>query len=208
LSDDVSVLILYGFQAMASQKNEYRKLPGTKKGFFLGKYTLWQGRDHLLQVYARFGVEDYKRYYFDDIQAIVTRRTKSALIQNLILGFFLGLFILATISVDGGWGLFYLVVGVFVLGLLLVNMLRGPTCETRLMTAVQTETLHSLHRLKNACRAMDRLKTIIENVQGSVNPSLLAQDASRHLRDKSPQSTKDPGQMGPKATKKNPGRTR
>jgi hypothetical protein len=55
---------------MAQNTSEYNKLPGSKKGFLIGKYTLWQGSDHLLQVFSRVGVEEYKRFYFSDIQAV------------------------------------------------------------------------------------------------------------------------------------------
>ncbi len=73
---------------MAKKEKEYHKLPGTKKGFLIGKYTLWQGVDHLLHVYSRVGVEDYKRFYFNDIQAIITRKTIAGKVQNAVLGFF------------------------------------------------------------------------------------------------------------------------
>jgi len=77
---------------MANETPAYQRLPGKKKGFLIGHHTLWQGSDHLLQIYSRLGVEDYKRYYFDDIQAIITRKTGSGKIQNIILGALLGLF--------------------------------------------------------------------------------------------------------------------
>lgn len=170
----------------APQNREYRKLPGTRKGFMVGKFTLWQGRDHLLHIYSRFGVEDYKRFYLSDIQAIVARRTKVGSVQNLILGFFLCLFALAAISVDRSWVLFHGIIAAAMLVLLVINLLRGPTCETKLMTAVQTEKLHSLHRLKNASRVMDRLRPIIEQVQGTLKPTDLNKAPFRRIDDETP----------------------
>ena len=79
---------------MADKVKEYTKLPGSKKGFFIGKYSLWQGTDHLLHIFARFGIEDYKRFYFSDIQAIITRKTNIGKIQNVILGCLILLFLL------------------------------------------------------------------------------------------------------------------
>jgi hypothetical protein len=52
--------------------------------------------------------------------------------------------------------------------LLLVGLFKGPTCETKLMTAVQTEKLHSLHRLKNTFKVMDRLGIQIQRTQGTL----------------------------------------
>jgi uncharacterized membrane protein HdeD (DUF308 family) len=151
---------------MAEKVKEYTKLPGTKKGFFIGKYSLWQGTDHLLHIFARFGIEDYKRFYFSDIQAIVTRKTNIGKIQNVILGSLILLFLLPAFIFDGGWSIFYIAGSSIVFLFLLVNLSRGPTCETRLMTAVQTEKLQSLHRLKKTFKVMDRIRPHIQQTQG------------------------------------------
>jgi hypothetical protein len=77
---------------MARNKKKYQRLPGKKKSFIIGYYTLWQGPDHLLSVYSRFGIEDYRRFYFTDIQSMIVHKTVSGKIQNLILGLFLLIF--------------------------------------------------------------------------------------------------------------------
>ena len=151
---------------MANKVKEYQKLPGSKKGFFIGKYTLWQGRDHLLHIFSRFGVEDYKRFYFNDIQAIITRKTIVGKVQNSIIGCLILLFLLPTLILSVGWSIFYVIVAAMLFIILLINLYLGPTCETRLMTAVQTEKLHSLNRLKKSFRAMDRLRPHIHQTQG------------------------------------------
>jgi hypothetical protein len=154
---------------MAKKNKEYLKIRGTKKGFLIGKYTLWQGGDHLLQIYSRVGVEDYKRFYFNDIQAIITRKTIAGKIQNIVLGLLLLLFTIPAVLNDGGWSVFWAALAGVLLIVMLVNLFRGPTSETKLLTAVQTEKLHSLHRLKNAINVMDRLRSIIQNVQGRLS---------------------------------------
>jgi len=151
---------------MAKKNNEYQKLPGTKKGFIIGRYTLWQATDHLLYVYSRVGVEDYKRFYFNDIQAVITRKTAVGKIQNIILGFFILLFALPAILFEGGWSIFYAIAAAVMFIFLLFNLYKGPTCETKLLTAVQTEKLNSLHRLKNSFKVMDHLRSYIQRVQG------------------------------------------
>ena len=92
---------------MTVEKSSYKRLPGKKKGFLIGYHTLWLGDDHLLQIYSRLGVEDYKRYYFDDLQAIVTRKTGSGRIQNIVIGALSGLFCLFAVTTGGGWGFFH-----------------------------------------------------------------------------------------------------
>jgi hypothetical protein len=156
---------------MHQQHKEYQKLSGTKKGFLIGKYTLWQGQDHILHVYSRLGVEDYKRFYFSDIQAIVTRKTAVGLVQNVVMLFFIVLFLMMFISFSGGFSVFYSIVTGLMLILLVINLLRGPTCQTKIMTAVQTEKLYSLHRLKNTFKVMNRLGPLIEHVQGTLTPT-------------------------------------
>ena len=157
----------------------YRRLPGRKKGFLMGQHTLWQARDHLLQIYARWGSEDYKRYYFSDIQATVTRKTEVGKIQNFVLGALVGLFGLFAATSESVWMPFNTIIAVVILCILIINVLKGPTCETHLLTAVQTEKLHSLNRLNTAQAVMNQLKPIIEHYQGAVSPDTLLQQGSR-----------------------------
>jgi hypothetical protein len=157
---------------MTPETSTYQRLPGKKKGFLIGHHTLWQGADHLLQIYSRLGVEDYKRYYFDDIQAIITRKTGSGRIQNIVIGALSGLFCLFAVTSGGGWSFFHAAVAAAILLILLINVLKGPTCETVLLTAVQTEKLYSLHRLKTTEPVMNRLRSIIERRQGRIDPNI------------------------------------
>lgn len=173
---------------MTLKTKEYQKLPGTRKGFLFGKYTLWQGADHILHVYSRLGVEDYKRFYFNDIQSVIIRKTPVGQFQNALLGCFALLFMLMTLTLDGGWSVFCGVVAGIMMVFLLVNFFRGPTCETKLMTAVQTEKIHSLHRLKNTFKAMDRLRHDIHRVQGTLTREDLETIAARRLHNKVPEA--------------------
>ena len=160
---------------MAIINKEYQKLPGAKRGFFFGKHTLWQGTDHLLQIFGRMGVEGYKRFYFSDIQAIITRKTDVAKVQNSILAFFILFLAWLVIVFEGGWSLFFATAAGVLLIVLFINLIRGPTCETRLLTAVQTEKMHSLRRLKNTLKVMDRLQPCIQKVQGVLTSEDLTQ---------------------------------
>jgi hypothetical protein len=154
---------------LPEETERYRRLPGRKKSFLIGYYTLWQGSDHLLQVYSRFGVEDYRRFYFSDIQAIITRKTVAGKIQNIVLGCFGCLFVFWAIFTESvGWSRFHGGAALFLLLALMINYLRGATCETLLVTAVQAEKLHCLYRLKRAAKIMDRLQPLIRKTQGSI----------------------------------------
>src|SRR4030095_8113184 len=52
----------------------YRRLPGMGRNL-MSFSRLWLGRDHLLAVYSTGYSENYKRFYYRDIQALITRTT-------------------------------------------------------------------------------------------------------------------------------------
>ncbi len=145
----------------------------------MGQHTLWRGKDHLLQIYARWGSEDYKRYYFNDIQAIITRRTETGKIQNFVMGTLTGLFVLLAATSASAWIPFNGIIAFIMLVILLFNAIKGPTCETHLLTAVQTEKLHSLNRLSTAQAVMNQVKPIIERFQGPLQHETLIQQSAQ-----------------------------
>jgi hypothetical protein len=50
-------------------ESQYSRLPG-RSGFFVS-HSLWLSSDHVLSVRRNPFSEAYRRYYFNDIQAIV-----------------------------------------------------------------------------------------------------------------------------------------
>jgi hypothetical protein len=184
----------------------YRRLPGKKKGFIMGQHTLWRGRDHLLQIYARWGTEDYKRYYFNDIQAIITRRTDTGKIQNFVTGTLAGFFGLFAATATGGWVTFNAIIAMVILCLLIINVIKGPTCETHLLTAVQTEKLHSLNRIQKAQAVMNQLKPLIEHFQGHLAPEILVQQRAALASSAQKRPATRLSQRSPKARKQESGR--
>lgn len=155
---------------MPKKAREYTRLPGRGRGFF--RYnTLWLGKDHLLSIHSRIFSEDYKRFYYGDIQAIVTGKTESGRIRNILLGLLSGFFLLLAATSESIESLTSLgVLTALPLLLLLVNWWRGPTCVCHLRTAVQTERLPSLNRLPTVQKAMDRLRPLVEEAQGAITP--------------------------------------
>jgi hypothetical protein len=165
---------------MASDAPIYQKLPGRgmRKSAFAVTATrcrLWLAQDHVLAIDKTVASEEYRRFYFRDIEAFIIRRTASRQIWNWVLlvlilitaGPFVlawrsegsGGFLITAISVGAFWGIF-----------LLVNTLRGPTCRTHIRTAVQTEELPSLGRLPVARKVLARLQPLIVAAQGAATP--------------------------------------
>lgn len=152
---------------MAKEQRRYRRLPGKKKNFLLGYQTLWLGPDHLLSVESTRFRENYKRFYYGDIQSIITRKTVTGKIQNLFLTGFCGLF--ALIALVGGDRLtfFWVFAGLFLIALG-INHWKGPSCVCHIQTAVQREKLSPLNRLKRVRKALNLLRPLIERAQGDL----------------------------------------
>ena len=150
---------------MVKKNKPYRRLPGKKRSF-IGVYTLWSGSDHLLAIDSKGFSEDYKRFYYKDIQAFITRKTNLGKIQNVLLGFFCALFLFSAIKTGGGGAIFFGIMFGLCLLLLLINWLLGPTSICHLQTAVQSERLPSLSRLKTAQKSINRIRPFIDKAQG------------------------------------------
>jgi hypothetical protein len=154
---------------MAKKEKEYQRLPGRRRTL-TGTCTLWLGPDHLLRVDSHGYAENYKRFYYRDIQSIVlvpTPRRQSFLTGWAALGA-----PLATLALflGGAWGISLGSLAGLAALMLAVTWLRGPTCECRLQTAVQTEVLPSLNLVRAASKALKRLLTRVEAVQGKLGP--------------------------------------
>ncbi len=157
---------------MAREK-EYIRLPGRRRvtvGFT--RNSLWLGKDHVLHVINRGYTEDYRRFYYRDIQAVLVRQTPTGKIVSIILGIFAGtnLFFLALGYLVWGWEPFALIplsIATVLWSLLFVfYVTAGPTCVCHLRTAVQFEALPSLFRVRTARKAIAMLRDRVESHQG------------------------------------------
>ena len=158
---------------MARAEKMYRRLPGREAGL-LSYSRLWLGPDHLLLARTTlFFSEEYKRFYFRDIQAIITRRTERREILNIILILTAIVFGVLAAFTNDGWSAFSVGMTGTLLVALLVNWLRGPTCVCHVRTAVHIEELSPLKRFRAARKVIDRLKPSIEMAQGPLAPELL-----------------------------------
>lgn len=129
--------------------------------------SLWLGPDHLLQVDTSGYTENYKRFAFRDIQAITLRRTIRSNVWTGIFSALAALFLLIGLAAGsrtalGIWG----AISTPFLLLLAVNLIKGPSCTCQLQTAVQTEDLPSLNRVKRVDRVMNQLRPLIIRAQG------------------------------------------
>src|SRR5260370_38411039 len=116
----------------------YRKIPGARRTP-LRKASLWLAGDHILSVDSHRFPEEYKRYYFKDIQAIIVTNRSTAMgkATDLIVAIVLALLALAA------WRLPSSATAIAVGGMLpqfLIFKSPGPLCECQLNTPVGRAT--------------------------------------------------------------------
>lgn len=153
------------------------RLPGRSLRKFGGspkRYQLWLTPEYLLFREIASYRESVKRYYYSDIQAIVSGPTRHAQWCTIISGVLflvfggLGAYVLLADYYASAVALaiFPLALAAIALLILLGNLFLGPTCKTTLYTATSEARLYSLGRQRSAARAMDRLLPYIEAAQG------------------------------------------
>jgi hypothetical protein len=138
---------------------------------------LWLGEDHLLAIDTSGYTETYKRFYFRDIQAFVLRQSRHWIVWGVVFGVLASAFGLFAIVNPIGEALARWILGcvaaVFLMALLL-DLAAGPSCVCHVRTAVQTEELPSLNRLRRARRVLHRLRPLIVAAQGQLAPEEIA----------------------------------
>jgi hypothetical protein len=142
----------------------YMRLPGVRRGF-LRKATLWEGRDHVLLVRGTRFVEEYRRFYFKDIQSLQLART----FRLGSIGW------LITVPLICGWAALIIpwlraawvaLAAGYLLARLYFAKQNGCCCY--IQTAVSREELPSLFRVRAARAVFERLGQRIEKIQGTL----------------------------------------
>lgn len=189
--------------ASIPEHKRYRRLPGRSRRLFTladaQRQQLWLGPEHMLNVRIAWATESHRRFPFQDIQAITVTGTDRGRNLNYVLGIvtailggtaayllvgFPGSTAAGTLSVMSG------LAAAFCAVYFLVNVALGKTCVCRLYTAVQTEQLKSLGRIRAARRFLNIVTPLIEAVQGPVTEEMLqnreleSPRASEHARTK------------------------
>ena len=168
---------------MATPPKTFQRLPGRSTSV-AEYYRVYAMPDHILSVTASGFSENYRRFYYRDIQAIVVRKTDSGGTASVILGILVGLTSLIWLSPilnpdsrNVGFVLFCAIAnGLFALPLI-INILLGPTCHCYIKTAVQIDRLYAVGRLRTAQKFLDRTRPRIaeaQSVPAATEPSAAA----------------------------------
>jgi hypothetical protein len=147
-----------------SDRIAYRRLPGIALSP-IRRRTLYQGPDHILAVRTTLYFQEYRRFYYRDIQAIVIAEYGSAWTFYLIASaiFLLVMFVLLGYSWHPVWAALSAIgcVACFLVGM------RIPNCYCLLKTATTTERLPSLGRKSAAGKAIAILQPLILQAQSA-----------------------------------------
>ena len=149
---------------------QYRRVPGRPFGAFR-RDSLWLAEDHLLSVQSNRFSENYRRYYFGDIQAFTIQRTAPISPWTFVAGAIAAAFLLPGLFFDVQ-RTFLWVSGALFLAITLALIGFGPTCACYIQTAVSRERLWSLRWMRTAEKALAILRPIIENSQGTLTEEM------------------------------------
>jgi hypothetical protein len=119
----------------------YQKIPGIGSGSgsprLAVRERIYAGPDHLLIVTNTGYSEDYRRIFYRDIRYLVVRKTSGQMIGVLVALALLILFSLIYLAPSLPWAI-GAVPSALVVVWLASNVIRGPTCDCRVNTDVQT----------------------------------------------------------------------
>ncbi len=119
----------------------------------------------MLYISAGIFVEDYKRFYFRDIQSLMIHKTNSWKVWNIVLACLGALFLVMAVFSAGTGAIVAGIMAGLLSSILVFNIIKGPTCATHIQTAVQKEKLHCMVRINKAQNVMDSVKPLILGVQ-------------------------------------------
>lgn len=145
---------------------EYRKLSG-RAGSLLAYHQIWKGSDHLLMVKEVGCVEEYKRLYFNDIQAFVVVRSATYLLWTILLPVLLILIFFGIAPITGDGRPFVNGLGIILILVWLTHLLRGPTCTCWIQTGINKERLIMFKRVRSARKFWNRIQPELAEMQGT-----------------------------------------
>ncbi len=133
--------------------------------------SLWLTDDHLLSVKSTGYTEDYVRIYLKDLKGVVAQRTRTWMMLNIILGIMLSLFgigILKTDDIFSAGTIALFIIGFPFLIVFLVNLIKGPTCKTNLLTPLGLVDIPALNRTRSITSLIKELRPLVAAQQGSM----------------------------------------
>lgn len=156
------------------QFKKYKKLCKSSVDLIGKRSRLLFVDDHILQCNKIAGSEEYRRFFFKDLQSITVFRTLSGFISNIILSiviiFFISLgmlvYFFAGSDVFFGVGIFFGIITLIVFIALIINLIKGSTSKTIITTLNSQDTLVLSGRFYKTKKVIDSLREYIVKEQG------------------------------------------
>lgn len=136
-----------------------------RAGSVVTHHQLWKGPDHFLLIKEIGWIEEYKRFYFSDIQSITVRQTAAYLVWALVLPL-LALFVAGIGQTMDASAPFYIAVGLIFLVILSLHLLQGPTCSCWMQTGINKEKLLMFRRVRQVRKFWNKTAFELIDVQG------------------------------------------
>jgi len=158
---------------MTNQRNTYKRLSRFRphlEGLYLQSNRLYLGENHLLLSTGAGFHEEYKRFPFADIQALIIRQTRRRDFINILFALcILGSVLIGTIgfSLSTEWiwvSVWGTLAGIFLV-FLAINHLLGEGCQFIIQTAVQKQRVSFVNRVREARRLLRILRPMIQEAQ-------------------------------------------
>jgi hypothetical protein len=139
-----------------------------------GGYTqLWLAQDHLLLLTNSRFSEQYKRFSFTDIQAIVVTQLPSQFVLQIVMLLAALAWMSLWFAVDSKFAKWtFEITGALALLWPIVDIARGPRCRCFLRTRVSGEFLAPVSRIKTADNFLALIRPVIESIQGPLTSSV------------------------------------
>ena len=148
---------------------KYRRLPG-RSGVIV-RNSLWIRDDHVLHVRRYPFSEEYRRYYFSDIQSLVLTGlpNTAGYVEYAIAALLTLATALLAVTLHYIWATVFVILALLALWI----ASRSRNCACCLSTLVSTEELPSLRRRRPAAKALAILRAEVQKAQGEAAPEIL-----------------------------------
>ena len=153
-----------------TQPVTYRRLARGTMAMIM-RCSLWLGDDHLLSVKSTGYTEEYVRIYLKDLKGIISQRTKTWMMLNILLGIVVGLCSIGILSTNDIFSSGTIALGFFCLPFLVglvLNLVKGRTCKTTLLTPLGLVDIPALQRTRKVTRLIQELRPLVAAQQGSM----------------------------------------
>ena len=163
----------------------YKKI--ARNTSFLGKRSrLMLCDDHLLLIGNLFGAEEYRRFFFEDLQFITVFKTSQGWIYNLIVSISLSItlflavvsLILSKIKNEDflfGVSIFFAIIAVILVVALVINLIKGPTSKVMISTLNSQDTLTLTGSFYKTIKVINKIRPFIEKHQGPLTQKELVE---------------------------------